>query len=133
MMFILNSVWSSFKKRRLFSASFGYFIKKVPSVNIALEFYLEKNLTISVHAEKLPKRIMYDLAFVLRIWLQTYKKSLYKIFEVFTFTYFTIQFSGSFKIWNGIKTQIYNNQPLKIKKSDDSGQHMNQESICLLA
>lgn len=76
---------------------------------------------------------MYDLAFVLRIWLQTYKKSLYKIFEVFTFTYFTIQFSGSFKIWNGIKTQIYNNQPLKIKKSDDSGQHMNQESICLLA
>lgn len=57
-----------FQERRMLITSLGHFIKKVPSAKIALDFYLfGKNLTISVCAEKLPKKIMYDIAFVLSI------------------------------------------------------------------
>jgi hypothetical protein len=42
----------------MFTASFGHFIKKAPVIKTALDFYLEKNLTIPMHQDKPSKSIM---------------------------------------------------------------------------
>ena len=58
--------------------------------------------------------------------------SISSISGALTFTYFTIQFLGIFKIWNGIGTPIYNTEVIKIRNQMSMVQPMNQESMCLV-